>query len=277
MNNKKIDTKYIDDWAISILSDPITKLPCPVDNFKLTNGIIDARIYMKNTFGYSDWKVGQDFYEVWAAEGIGYLNDVEEYKKEIAYDKPIYDHFKLKGDILDVGGLTGTVREFIDSNSRYISVDPFIEAIFKTPKGKNLAYKCLNERYNFVGALAEFIPFQSGSFDWVHMRSMLDHVQVPDLSLKEAFRVLKSNGSLLVGLYVEGGRSGKKPPFRLAKDMIKEILEFVGIEKYKDFHTWHPTYSNLIKLITDNGFKVAESYWQPYWKNQVVYVLAHRD
>jgi len=271
-----LENEYLDLWAISILANPLTKAPCSIDNFKIENGIIDARVYLKNTYGYSDWKVGQDAFEVMAVSGAGYKNGVQAYKKEIAYDQPIYDHFDITGDILDVGGLTGTLREFLNKDSRYISIDPFIEAIFKTPLEKIEAYKCLKEKFNFVGAVAEFIPFKSESFDWVHMRSMLDHVQVPDLALKEAYRVLKNDGALLVGMYVEGGKSGKKPLVRLAKDITKEVLSLVGLKKYKDFHTWHPTYHNLLKLITDNGFKASESFWQPHWKNQVVYVLAHK-
>jgi hypothetical protein len=61
------------------------------------------------------------------------------------------------------------------------------------------------------------------------------------------------------------------------KDVLKATLELFGKDKYKDHHTWHPTYKNLLKLITDNGFKVQESFWQPYWKDQVVYVSAHKD
>ena len=61
---------------------------------------------------------------------------------------------------------------------------------------------------NFIAATAEFQPFVEGSFDWVHMRSMLDHVQVSDLALLEAKRVLKPTGHVLIGLYVDGVKSG---------------------------------------------------------------------
>jgi len=50
------------------------------------------------------------------------------------------------------------------------------------------AYPCLDQHLNFIAACAEFLPLQSNSFDWVHMRSMLDHVQSPDLALMEAHR-----------------------------------------------------------------------------------------
>ena len=96
--------------------------------------------------------------------------------------------------------------------------------------------------------MAEFLPFKEKSFNWVHMRSMLDHVQVPDLALKEAKRVLKDDGSILIGLTVEGGKKGKKSKIRFIKDIIKEALVLVGLEKYKDHHTFHPTLSNLKNL-----------------------------
>lgn len=269
-------TKYLDDWARSLLCDPISKSPVSFDFFKTVNGVADARVFLKNTFGYNEWFIGQDKYESWWASGSGYENKVKAYRDEVNYDRPVYEHFKLTGDILDVGGGLGTVREFLGQNARFISIDPFIGAPFCIPDAKSEAYHCLSRDFNFIGGMAEFLPFRSNSFDWVHMRSMLDHVQVPDLALIEAFRVLKPGGSLLVGLLCEGGKSGKKSTTRFIKDCIKHVLEFLGIEKYKDFHTWHPSYSNLLQLIGENGFKITESYWQPYWVDQVVYVLAKK-
>jgi len=263
-----------DKWCLDILVDPITKQKASIENFKIINGVIDARVFLKNTHGFKDWEVGQDEFEKCETSGTNYGNGVDAYKKEIEYDRPIYEHFKLKGDILDVGGLTGTLREFLNEGQRYISIDPFIDGLSKTTLAKKKAYSCLSKPLNFIGGVAEFLPFQKNSFDYIHMRSMLDHVQVPDLALKEASRVLKTEGKLIVGLYVEGGKIGRKSITRFSKDMIKEALEFIGIDKYKDFHVWHPTHKNLLKLITDNGFNIQESYWQPYWKDQVVYVLA---
>ena len=46
-------------------------------------------------------------------------------------------------------------------------------------------------KFNFIVAFAEFLPIKNSVFDFVHMRSMLDHVQVPDLVILEAHRVLK--------------------------------------------------------------------------------------
>lgn len=106
---------------------------------------------------------------------------------------------------------------------------------------------------------------------------MLDHVQVPDLALIEANRVLRTDGKLLIGLYVEGGKSGRRSTTRFLKDIAKETLGLIGFSKFKDHHTWHPTYRNLLKLIGDNGFAVEESWWQPCWNETVVYVQARKQ
>ena len=267
----------LDEWVVKILADPISKKSRLPKDFLSINGIIDARVFLQNTYGFTDWKIGQDFYELTETTGLGYNDRVEAYKKEIDYDRPIYQHFKMEGDILDLGGLTGNVREFLSEDTRLVSADPFLDGIFQIPPARKEAYKCLSKPLNFIGALAEFIPFQEEVFDWVHMRSMLDHVQVPDLALKEVHRVLKPDGKLLVGLYVEGGKSGRKTFIRFTKDVIREVLGWMRIKRFKDHHTWHPTYVNLLKIITSNGFKVQDTFWQPYWKNQVVYVLATKN
>ena len=267
----------LDEWVVKILADPISKKSRLPMDFLSINGIIDARVFLQNTYGFTDWKIGQDFYELTETTGVGYNDRVEAYKKEIDYDRPIYQHFKMEGDILDLGGLTGNVREFLSEDTRLVSADPFLDGIFQIPPARKEAYKCLSKPLNFIGALAEFIPFQEEVFDWVHMRSMLDHVQVPDLALKEVHRVLKPDGKLLVGLYVEGGKSGRKTFIRFTKDVIREVLGWMRIKRFKDHHTWHPTYVNLLKIITSNGFKVQDTFWQPYWKNQVVYVLATKN
>jgi ubiquinone/menaquinone biosynthesis C-methylase UbiE len=267
----------IDEWAARLLANPITKMPALLSDFKVVNGIIDARVLLKNTYGYKDWVTGQAEYESWVSsldtDAISLKNTVLE---EIERDRATYSHFKLNGDILDVGGGFGLLREFLPLGARLISIDPFIEALNQIPKATSTAYTRLNSKLNFIGGLAEFLPFQKESFDWVHMRSMLDHVQVPDLAIKEALRVLKTNGVLLVGLYVEGGEHETVSPMRRLKNIVKHFLEYIGIERYKDFHTWHPSYKNLLKLIEDNGFIVQESFWQPGWNNEVVYVAAKK-
>jgi ubiquinone/menaquinone biosynthesis C-methylase UbiE len=174
------------------------------------------------------------------------------------------------------GGGAGTVREFLADDVEFVSTDPWLQAPVAIQATQKAAYSCLSRPLNFIGATAEFQPFIAESFDWVHMRSMLDHVQVADLALLEARRVLKLGGRILIGLYVDGGKSGVVSFERQLKDTIKSGLELLGIERWKDHHIWHPTYKNLLKIITDNGFAIEDTYWQPQWKDMVCYVCARK-
>lgn len=91
----------LDPWVTSILADPITKLPTLPDAFPQVNGVVDARVFLKNTPGYNGWSEGQTEYEQWADCD---QSTVEVYKKEIDYDRPIYKHYPMSGRILDCGG-----------------------------------------------------------------------------------------------------------------------------------------------------------------------------
>lgn len=269
-----MSNKYpLEDWVLSILAHPCTKKQASTNEFSERQGVLDARVFLRNTYGYSAWAEGQDEYEDLV------VNDgstVDVYRREIEIDRPTYEYFKLRGRVLDCGGGAGTVREFLPLDTEFVSIDPWLLAPFSNQKARVEAYSCLSRSLNFIAATAEFIPFMSESFDWVHMRSMLDHVQVPDLALMEAMRVLKPGGGLLIGLYVEGGKSGVIPLSHRVKELIKDGLALCGIDRWKDHHVWHPTYPALCKLIEDSGFTVEDTYWQPGFNDHVCYVLARK-
>lgn len=258
----------LDQWVMNILADPIAKLPAKPEEIGLLDGVIDARRYLKNTIGFSVWNDGQAFYETWDERTL------EDYRAEIDGVAPVYDHIRMTGRVLDVGGGAGTVRHFLPDGTEFVSVDPYVDYRKGIGPQKRAAYPCLGKHLNFIAACAEFLPFLARSFDWVHMRSMLDHVHSPDLALIEARRVLRPDGRLVVGLYVDGGKSGKRTLERQLKEMARSILVAAGFNKYRDHHTFHPTFANLMKIITDNGFQVEDVYWQPQWKDHVCYVTA---
>lgn len=261
---------HLDRWVLEILADPLTKLSCNPEQIGVVNGVVDARRYLRHTAGFREWSDGQKSYEAWNKRTI------EDYRIEIEGIAPIYNHFCMSGDVLDVGGGGGTVRHFLHPETKFVSVDPFLDWKDGIPAQKYEAYPCLSQHLNFIAACAEFLPFHAESFDWVHMRSMLDHVQSPDLALMEARRVLRPNGRLIIGLYVDGGKSGKRTLDRTLKEAIRPILVACGLMHYKDHHTFHPTFSNLCKIIMDNQFSIEDVYWQPQWKDTVCYISAKK-
>jgi ubiquinone/menaquinone biosynthesis C-methylase UbiE len=260
--------EMLDKWVTDALADPISKLPAAAASIGLRGDVVDARRYLKNTAGFRSWRQGQDVYEAWDKRTI------EDYRTEIDGVAPVYEHIKMSGRVLDVGGGAGTVRHFLPRDTSFVSVDPFLDYMDGIPPQKIAAYPCLGQHLNFIAACAEFLPFQAETFDWVHMRSMLDHVQSPDLALMEARRVLRRDGKLVIGLYVDGGKSGRRTLDRELKEIVRALLVTLGVNRFKDHHTFHPTFANLSKIITDNGFSIEDVYWQPQWNDTVCYITA---
>jgi SAM-dependent methyltransferase len=260
----------LESWVLDLLADPISKLPSTPQQIGITGGIIDARRLLKNTVGFNLWDNGQAFYEDWERRTI------EDYQMEVAGVEPVYQHIKMSGRVLDVGGGAGSVRHFLAGGSQFVSVDPFIDCQDNIPEAKKQVYPCLSQPLNFIAACAEFLPFQASSFDWVHMRSMLDHVHSPDLALLEAARVLRPNGRVVIGLYVDGGKLGRRTFDRQLKEIVRSSLTLCGINRFRDRHIFHPTFKGLLKIAADNRLVVDDVYWQPQWKDTVCYMVCSK-
>ncbi len=224
-------TPLIEPWLANILANPVNKQPVLANDFPVVNGTIDSRVFLKNTSSYVKWANCQDKYIDLILQDKYSKMD---YANEIEYDRPIYNHFKMEGRILDVGGGAGSVREFLPHDVEFVSIDPYLNVRNENSLERLSAYSCLNQPFNFIAATAEFLPFVSDSFDWVHMRSILDHVQLPDLALLEACRVVKPTGRVLIGLYVEGGKSGHIPLKKIIINAVTCRAQWVGINRWKD-------------------------------------------
>ncbi|HZP68394.1 MAG TPA: class I SAM-dependent methyltransferase [Pseudolabrys sp.] len=266
--NQQFRIRPLDSWVAAILADPVTKLPARPAEFRTSDGAIDARVFLRHSPGFIAWQRGQSFYEQWQKR------NADDYRREIEGTRPVYEAISVAGRVLDVGGGAGTLRHFLPPGAEYISIDPFADCLQHVTPAMRDAYACLSEPLNFISACAEFLPFQPASFDCVHMRSVIDHFQSPDLALFEARRVLKPNGKLIIGLWVDGGKSGKRPLKVALKEFARPMLVAAGFHRFKDHHIFHPTFSELKQLVADCGFRVAEVYWQPQWDGQVCYLAA---
>jgi len=88
--------------------------------------------------------------------------------------------------------------------------------------------------------------------------------------------VLKPTGRLVVGLWVDGGKSGRRTLRQTLKEIVRPVLVAFGFHRYRDHHTFHPTFANLQKIIMDNGFSITDVYWQPQWQDNVCYITAEK-
>lgn len=110
----------------------------------------------------------------------------------------LWRHKQLKGEIakyigkpgkiLDVGGGTGIMWDFLPDfiqRQDYFNLDCSYEMLKYSP-------------FMNVLAVAERIPFSEAQFDYVVCSEVLEHVADKDKVLEECYRVLKSQGLLLL-------------------------------------------------------------------------------
>ena len=258
--------------------------------------------------GWEKWSAVQR--EFAAYHGMHSSRDnLQPYLDEIDSVKEIYtEEFNIKGRVLDVGGHQGRLRHFLadDDVPLYVSVDPYPEVFQNMVFQPNLlkAYPCLSKPCNFLACHAEHLPFVKNTFDWVHMRSVLDHFQDPYLALKEAYRVLKAGGTLLIGLTVRGGESSLKADndasvgsrsfpliFKINSKIRREGLKGLtravvarmrrpgkrlDDQKKADDHMFHWNYKDLIDLLHITRFDVIKEHWQKPPFTMCIYLSARK-
>lgn len=283
MNNRY---SKLDLWVKELLVDPIGKEKLTIRNegaftnygkfYPVVNGVFDFRPFSAEFMprDLRDWKAEQAEYEKWSEKlGNSITND---YIKEREGVREVYEKMPITGRCLDVGGHQGRLRTFLKKNQEYVIIDPFLSVFNKLDTQKELleTYPFITEPVNFLCGMAEYLPFVTGCFDTVHMRSVIDHFHNPELAMWEAYRVLRKGGQVIVGLYVEGGSNGQLNMRERLKNIAAKILPNIGLDHFVDHHVWHPKYSELCQLIESVGFKIDCVLWQSQWKDRVVYLKA---
>ena len=152
----------------------------------------------------------------------------------------------------------------------------------------------LLEPCNFVSGYGEHLPFIAEIFDWVHIRSVFDHVYSPFTVIKESIRVLKNGGKVLIGTLVIGGKSSlSERRFRII-DRIKKRFRDEGIsglmkaienrvnrikyrltgEEIEEEHMKVWRYEELLNFIECSGLKIDKIHWQKPPDDHCVYISA---
>jgi ubiquinone/menaquinone biosynthesis C-methylase UbiE len=230
-------------------------------------------------------------------------DNYEHYLREIDSVKEIYtEEFILSGKILDVGGHQGRLRYYLDESTQneLIITDPYPEVFSDLDQQPNLlkAFPQLKNPVTFIASFAEHLPLNNLQFDWVHMRSVLDHFYDPYLAIKEAYRVLKPGGKILIGLSIKEGelygqavipkktmieklfekiRTGQFDT--LGKVLLLQIKRRISRQNYrvkKDDHLFEWSYNNLVDLLKQSNFEKEKEHWQKPPYTNVIYISAKK-
>lgn len=100
----------------------------------------------------------------------------------------ISKYIKKKGSVLDVGGGTGIMAEFLPE---FVDKDEYVNLDIS----KEMLKYC---EYRTICSPAEDIPLPDNSFDYVTSSEVLEHVNDKTKMLEECYRVLKPGGKLIL-------------------------------------------------------------------------------
>jgi ubiquinone/menaquinone biosynthesis C-methylase UbiE len=96
---------------------------------------------------------------------------------------------------LEIAANTGEHLTFVDDKSNYYMLD----------RNLNISKNIQSIRSNYIFGDGDFLPFKDNTFDRIVITCLLHHVPYPDRILKEARRILKSNGYLSLFLPSDPG------------------------------------------------------------------------
>lgn len=104
-----------------------------------------------------------------------------------------------------------------------------------------------------VGDISDCIPFSSNKFNMLLMGELIEHLFDPDYAIKEAYRVLKSDGSLVLTF-----PNISSLPNRLRLLFGYDLMHFdVSIEDRHGGHIRGFNGYNIKKILTKHNFKIV--------------------
>lgn len=173
--------------------------------------------------------------------------------------------------ILDLGCGEGTRLGLLKTNAEKVGVDINDYAINKAVKKYS--------GVEFLKADIEKLPFEKESFDLVYSVFVLEHVRQPEELLKEAVRVLKKGGTLIIGAPNFGSPNRRSPNSKEGKisKLIKGLfvssstgLSWKRVEPRKGKYfidadtVVEPNMVSLIKYLKHLRLKIvsASSLWE---------------
>ncbi len=147
----------------------------------------------------------------------------------------------IRGSVLSAGTGTGGLKVFYESAEDILNLDISFN-MCRVAKNKTGAPA--------VCADAEDLPVADRTFDTIVGSEMIYYLNSPERFFKEAFRILKPGGTLLVT------SANQKTVFY---DKLRTLLRFAGFSRayFDDGARQFMTSKQLQRLFIGNGFKVT--------------------
>ena len=144
-------------------------------------------------------------------------------------------------NVLDVGGGKGRWRQAVPTGAKYVVLD--------VVEPSDLA---LPESVTYVVASAERLPFASESFDVVLMFEVLEHLREPAVALREAARVLRPEGVLVLSTR-QAWTTHAAPHdfFRYTRYGLEHLVSQAGLDRIELQPLGGP--ASIVAVTLENG------------------------
>lgn len=131
----------------------------------------------------------------------------------------------LNGEVLDLGCGLGRFINF-RPGTLGVDINPF-----------NVEY-CKNQGHNVQLMMGNSIPFPDQSFDCILMDNVLEHIERPNIIIKEVVRVLRNQGKLVVGVPgIKGYAYDPDHKVFYDKNQLSDLLSGEGFKLESHFYT----------------------------------------
>lgn len=176
---------------------------------------------------------------------------LEPVARKVRFNK-ILKHISPNSVVVDIG--CGHTAHLLNRLESYIKKGVGIDPLIKNQKKGNIRLtSCL---------LSNKIPLKSNYADFVTLSAVLEHLDDPTSILKEAHRILKKGGTILITVPTPVAKPiAEFLAFRLGLISVREIAE----------HKRYFWGSDLREMFKFAGFKqVRHEYFFLYWNNFVI-------
>ena len=143
--------------------------------------------------------------------------------------------------LLEIGCGSGAIRDYLPARIHYSGIDPI---------------ECAHATFDFKIGYAENIPHAEGVFDLVLVKDAVNYFRELEPVMSEAFRVLKTNGAVLL---TEDVGATYRPGTQKLKNLLKKHLHLrrnIWDKTYSNFYTSHDVMAVANKL----GFSTRYQY-----------------